>query len=291
MSDARSEIYAAELGGTIYTAGGIGFFRTLSTCAAFDTRSQTFNPCPDLPRSLHHVAMAAGEGQVFASGGYTSLPFNQDEDGAVFALAIDRGAERWEELAKLPQPLGQHTMVYFGGALWLVGGDSRGKTVATLRRYDLATGIWGERAPMPTARNSHAVATDDERLYVTGGRSATLGGHSTVIEAYDFASDSWQTLPDAPYPLAGHGAAVVGGRLHVFGGENLDTAEVFVRHVSIDLAALESGWREEAPLPEPRHGFATAAVDGTIWVLGGGKRAGIRTPWSVTGTALALDPQ
>lgn len=122
MSEARSEVHAAELDGVIYVAGGIGFHRTLKSCVAFEPASETFSDCPDLPRTLHHVGMAAGEfegkGQVFASGGYSSLPFNQDPDGALFVFSPSDTEPQWRELSRLPEPNGQHAMFYREGKLW-----------------------------------------------------------------------------------------------------------------------------------------------------------------------------
>ena len=286
MEEPRSEIHAARLGETIYTAGGIGFFRTLSSCAAFDTADQEWGACPDLPRSLHHVAMTAGEGRVYASGGYASLPFSIDQDGALFALNPADGG--WSEVSKLPHPIGQHTMSFRDGALYLVGGDDGTATLASLQRFEIATGEWSKLAPMPTPRHSHAVAQDAEHLYVSGGRSDELGAQSVIVEAYNFAANEWQKLPDAPYPLGGHGSVVSEGRLHVFGGENLADNRIETGHYSLNLAEPEAGWREEATMPEPRHGFAAAEVDGSLWILAGGKRPGLQTPWSVTGTALSV---
>ncbi|MEL7189047.1 MAG: kelch repeat-containing protein [Pseudomonadota bacterium] len=284
MSEPRSEIHAATHDGTIYTAGGIGFFRTLKSCEAYDTRASEWRECPDLPRSLHHVAMAASGTRIFASGGYSSLPFNADPDAALFALdPADHGAG-WQELAKLPTTLGQHAMVFRDDGLFLIGGESGGETVATSHHYNLSTSEWSLKSPMPTPRHSHAVAMDDARLYVTGGRSPSLGDASTVVEAYDFAKDTWSVLPHAPFELGGHGAAVVDGRLHVFGGESLDSGTVLADHYSLNLADWDEGWREEPKVPQPRHGFATAAVGARIYILGGGARAGLNTPWSVTGT-------
>lgn len=289
MADPRSEIHAAELDGVIYTSGGIGFFRTLDSCAAFDTQTREFSACPDLPRSLHHVGMAAGEGEIFASGGYVSLPFNQDPEGALFAFAPGDAKSKWRELSQLPVPLGQHAMFYRDGAVWLVGGESGETALGTIHRYTLASGIWDEARPMPTPRHSHAIALSDDKLFVTGGRSETLGSQARVVEAYDFASDSWETLPELPYAIAGHGAMVFEGHLHVFGGENLAKVEVVSRHVSLDLANPESGWGAQMPVRELRHGFATARVGDTVWILGGGESPGSSTPLSVTGTAIPLD--
>ncbi len=288
MGEPRSEVHAAELDGTIYVAGGIGFFRTLKSCAAFDTGERSFAPCPDLPRALHHVAMTAGDGRVFASGGYRSLPFVLDEDSELFAFSPDAGDASWRSIAELPKPVGQHAMVFHDQAVWLVGGEERNGAVGSLWRYDLRDGNWEERAPMPTARHSHAVAMQDGKLFVTGGRSETLGSASTIIEMYDFDSDQWQSLPDAPFRLGGHGAAVFAGRLHVFGGEDIERGTVVAEHASLDIADPGAGWRSETLVSRPRHGFATARVGDTVWIIAGGKRAGIRTPWSVTGGAQEL---
>ena len=288
MADPRSEVHAAELNGVIFVTGGIGFFRTLNSCAAFDAAKEEITPCPNLPRSLHHVAMASGEGQVFASGGYSSLPFNIDTDGAIFALKPSSPNAQWIEIARLPQPLGQHAMFYHSGSLWLVGGDRRGETTNALLRYDLEGENWEKMAHMPTPRHSHAIAFDDGKLFVTGGRSNALGNQSRIVEAYDVASGSWETLPDLPFDLAGHGAAITDERLHVFGGESLDAGTVFQRHVTLDLTDHDAGWKDAEPMTFARHGFATAKVGEVAWILGGGKRAGLRTPWSVTGSVFPL---
>jgi len=288
MLHPRSEIHAAKLDGVIYVAGGIGFFRTLKSCSSFDTSTMRFSHCPDLPRHLHHVAMAAGERRIFASGGYSSLPFTLDTEGAIFALEPSRVGSQWTEIARLPEPLGQHAMAYYSGAVWLVGGDKGGEATGSLLRFDLTEGEWQEMAPMRSPRHSHAIAIEDRSLFVTGGRSKTLGSQSRVVEVYDFDSNSWSSLPDAPFDLGGHGAATFDGNLHVFGGEDLSTGTVFTRHAAIDLTNLEAGWREEKSIAFPRHGFATARIGDTAWIIGGGKRAGLRTPWSVTATAFPL---
>ena len=288
MTDPRSEVHAAQMDGIIYVAGGIGFFRTLDSCAAFDSAAGEFAPCPDLPRHLHHVAMAAGEGLVFASGGYDSLPFTIDSDGALFVMNPDDAEPLWQEIAPLPRPRGQHAMVYRGGGLYLIGGDYGSKATGALTRYDLASGKWSQLAPMPTPRHSHAIALSDDTLYVTGGRSAVLGGQSRVIEAYDFASDSWTRLPDAPFDLGGHGAAIHDGILHVYGGEDLPEGVVLQSHSALDLSDPAKGWQMRPLMALPRHGFATARIGNNAWIIGGGKRAGIRTPYSVTANAFAL---
>ncbi len=289
MNYPRSEIHAAVLGDEIYVAGGIGLFRVLDACERYDLTTQSWQACPPLPRPLHHVAMAADENRVYASGGYVALPFEQDQDAALFAH--DPGSDQWQELAKLPNPIGQHAMVHHEGKLYLVGGQNGAVDLDTLWSFDIATGDWTAMPPMPTPRHSHAIAMDGDKLYVTGGRSAELGTEIAKVEMFDFASGSWSALPDMPTGRGGHGAFVRDGKLHVFGGETLSGNAVLASHEKLDL---ETGdWSADAaPLDKPRHGFAVGDVPGMggVKVIGGGAHPAWQTIYSVSSTMQDLTP-
>ncbi len=282
MHYARSEIHAATMNDRIYVAGGIGLFRVLDSCEYYTVADGRWSRCADLPRPLHHLAMAADGERVFASGGYTGLPFVQDADAALFAL--EPGGDAWREIAKLPEPLGQHAMVYRDGYLYLVGGQSGVRDIAAFRAYHLATGDWSEMPPMPTARHSHAAAIAGDMLYVTGGRSAEHGMQINVIEAFDFKRNTWRSLPAMPVGRAGHGAYIRNNRLHVIGGESLDRGVLLPGQDILDLSAMT--WLAGSPLAKPRHGFAVG--DGPrlddIYIIGGGAHAGFGTIYSVSGT-------
>ncbi len=211
MSNARSEIHAAVLGQKLYVAGGIGLFRVLDSCEVFDLTTREWDACETLPRPLHHVAMAADNKRVYASGGYVALPFEQDQDAAL--IALDPESNGWNEVSKLPHPVGQHAMVYRHGKLYLIGGQNGFEDLATLWSYDLELNQWNEMASMPTPHHSHAIAIEGSKLYVTGGRSAALGTEITIVEAYDFATGRWDTLPEMPTRRAGHGAFIRAGNL------------------------------------------------------------------------------
>ncbi len=287
MANARSEIHAATLDGRIYIAGGIGLFRVLDSCENFNIQTNSWADCAPLPRPLHHVAMAADNNSIFASGGYIALPFEQDEDASMFAL--DPAADSWTELAKAPHPIGQHAMVHNDGKLYLVGGQNGSEDLATLWSYNISAKQWIELAPMPTARHSHAIAVSDEKLYVSGGRSAALGSEITIVEVYDFNNNSWETLPEMPKGRGGHGSFVRAGKLHVFGGESLSQGKVLASHDILDLQSAT--WTTGPDMALPRHGFAVGD-DGTggVTILGGGAHPGLQTIYSVTGTTQKLAP-
>lgn len=287
MQNARSEIHATVLQGKIYVAGGIGLFRVLDSCESYDLTDKVWQSCPPLPRPLHHVAMAADTTNLYASGGYIALPFEQDEDANLFSLNPQNAT--WIELAKLPHPIGQHAMLHKDGKLYLVGGQNGAEDLASLWSFDLATKQWTALPPMPTARHSHAIATSGDTLYVSGGRSAALGTEINIVEGYSFSDDSWESLPAMPTGRGGHGAFVRDGKLHVFGGESLSQRKVLASHEILDL---QSGiWSTGEDMEQPRHGFAVGD-DGTIGspiIIGGGAHPGIQTIYSVTGTTQSLN--
>lgn len=286
MNTARSEIHAAVLDNTIYIAGGIGLFHVLDSCEAYDIKARNWTNCAPLPRPLHHVAMAADDQQVYASGGYIALPFEQDQDATLFSY--NPQADAWMEIAKLPHPIGQHAMVHNMGKLFLIGGQHGSKELDTIWSYDLNKKKWIELAPMPTPRHSHAIALDGDKLYVTGGRSAALGSEIKSVEAYNFAENSWKTLSAMPTGRAGHGAFVRDGKLHVFGGESLSSNKLLPGH---DILDLQSGkWSKGKSLTFPRHGFAIGddIAHDTVTIVGGGAHPGMQTIYSVTGTVQTL---
>ncbi|QTD55191.1 Kelch repeat-containing protein [Parasphingorhabdus cellanae] len=290
MHEARSEIHATTLNNRLYVAGGIGLFRVLDSCEALDLTLNVWSDCGKLPRALHHVAMAADDSHVYASGGYVALPFEADKEAGLFRH--DPATGTWTEVSKLPHPIGQHAMTHFSGALYLIGGQDNGKDLDTIWRYDIAADTWSAMQPMPTARHSHAIARSGPLLYVTGGRSTEYGTEMRQVDAYHLIEDRWEELPDMPKGRGGHGTFVSGNRLHIFGGESLSDGKVLANHDILDLTTLQ--WSVGEPLNQPRHGFAVSDTEmpGGITVVGGGARPGFETIYSVTGTAqtLSIEP-
>jgi len=286
MEYPRSEIHAAVLDKKIYVAGGIGLFRVLDSCEVYDVADQTWSRCPDLPRPLHHVAMTADDQRIYASGGYVALPFQQDQDPALFAY--EPGTDAWLEIAKLPHPIGQHAMFHHARKIYLIGGQNGSADLDSFWAYDLDSGNWSKMPPMPTKRHSHAIAVDGNRLYVTGGRNADLGPEIAVNEMFDFSDGTWTTLPEMPTGRGGHGAVVSQNSLHIFGGESISDSAVISQHDVLDLQTQK--WTRGQPLIEPRHGFAIASGEtlDDIYVVGGGALPALHTVYSVSSTIQKL---
>lgn len=283
MPTSRSEITAAHLDGRIYVAGGISFPGTRDKFEAYDIASGAWVKLTPLPHPLHHVALAAANGKIYASGGYVALDFSPNDPEL---WAYDPASNIWERKADMPAARGEHAMVSWRGKIFVISG--RGENATEVWEYDPTTDSWDtSRTSIPTYRHSAAVVLDDAtgHVYVAGGRDDAYSA-LTPIEVYDITADAWQTLPDLPGPLGGHGGAYVNGKLHIFGGELLDSAEVLDGHHILDITTGK--WAVGSPLLKARHGIAYITVGNTTYVIGGGSKAGWRTYFFATDTVQAL---
>jgi len=70
-------------------------------------------------------------------------------------------------------------------------------------------------------------------------------------------------------------AATLDGRVYLFGGEDLGSSATFDETERFDPAT--GRWETVAPMPTSRHGLGAAVLGGSIWVVGGGPRAGLST--------------
>ncbi len=126
-----------------------------------------------------------------------------------------------------------------------------------------ASWVWGNG--MPTPRSEIAVASADDRVYVSGGIG--LMGSMDSFEAYNTVEDRWTRLASLPTPLHHHGLAVAGDRVYAAGGYTdlrmSSTAAAWSYDPKRDV------WERIADLPGPRAGFVLVEFDGGPVAVGG----------------------
>ena len=275
----RSEIFAAVFDKKIYVAGGIGFFRTLSSCEAFDLVSRAWRKCPNLPEPTHHVGLAATENALWAAVGYSCLRFTHQTDPKL--LKLSSGAAKWTKVTSLPKPIGEHSLLHHRGKLYIVGGRTASADSAELHEFDVETSVWRELKPMPTARHSFGATIHNNEIWVIGGRSSKLGSRIDIVEIYDIENGAWRISTPIPNGGGGISAISFNGQVHVLGGEVFEPSMVLDRHHAFD--ADKDIWTSLPPAPDPRHGLASVAFEDKIYSIGGGAKPGLRTVYSVTG--------
>lgn len=145
MQTGRSEIAAATLGSKVYTAGGIGFLRTLKSCEVYNVETNKWSRCADLPMPLHHVAIASDGQSIYAGGGYTDFGFTHLKEPPL-----------WRRLTDMPTPRHSFAHVVIDDELWILGGRSErlGSNIAITEIYNIADKAWRKGPPLPEGRGA-----------------------------------------------------------------------------------------------------------------------------------------
>ena len=223
-----------------------------------------WNTRAPLPEPNSETAVTQLDNKIYVLGGYPST-----RKSVVTVQVYDTSEDRWELAAPLPMPINHAMAAAFDGKVYVIGGQARaggrGPFLDTVFEYDPATDEWRPRAPMPTKRSSGATAVIDSKIYVAGGRPPQ--GHDFAV--YDPPKDLWTILPELPTQRNHLSAAVIAGKMYVAGGrfgagfrsELTGALEVY--------DPVTNTWTALTPMPKPRGGVNSIAVNGCLHVFGG----------------------
>ena len=220
------EIYPTVHKGELIVAGGIaskaGVPYFADSVFAYSPSEDGWRPLPDLPESLHHVALVSTGNDLLAiggfNGGYTHVWRMRDR---VYQLEDDE----WVLHSNLPTRQAEGVVTHHNGRIHIVTGQQpRGE--ANKARSDHREGnlhwywngaSWESLAPIPTPSNSATGGWIGNTLVISGGRTAA--GNLTATEIYDAKEDRWRSGTPMPLPQAGTAGVTTADSLIVFGGE------------------------------------------------------------------------
>jgi hypothetical protein len=178
----------------------------------------------------------------------------------------------WVEMAPMHVARGGLDLAVVNGKIYAIGGSTQsfggipgmgsgitGDVVGTNEQYDPATNTWTIKSPMPTPRAEFGIAVFQNKIYCIGG--ITNDGSTGVNEVYDPTTDTWTTK--APMPGGGDVQAnVVNGKIYVLSGDSYGTANQIYDPVT-------DSWAEKTPESDATFRWASVALDGKIYALGG----------------------
>lgn len=165
---------------------------------------------------LHHTAVVAVGGDLYALGGYRDDSFRAGTD----AWVLRAGRPAWESVGELPEARGAATAGVLDGRIYLVGGFGVGQRLLTsVAVFDPGARSWRRVRDLPTAREHLASGVHEGRLWVFGGRLGGLSTNLVAVEVYDPDTDVWEARAPMPSPGGGFAAAVSDGVAYVLGGE------------------------------------------------------------------------
>ena len=147
-----------------------------------------------------------------------------------------------------------------------------GKRSAAPSMATATTGTaWTGAADLPMSIASSSAAAIDGRIYSVGGDSGITDALAETFR-YDPATTSWSELARMPHPRQKPAVAVLDGRLHVTGGWGLSG---FLGYPGDPEPAMDiydpatNEWTSGPATPAPVAAAGTAALDGSMYVVGG----------------------
>ena len=252
MSQRRSYIAAAELGGFVYAAGGMvgETGRPLHTFTRYDPRSDRWLVLPRLPEPTRAAAGAALDGAIYVVGGTTPA------GNTSATWAFEPGRQTWDRRASLPAARFNHAAAELDGKLYVAGGYLQGRERREVFAYDPATDRWSLVARLPRPTHAFGLVAFRGELWVIGGRR----GESVLREVWILnpVDLTWRRGPALTRPMELLGAAVEGEEVHA------------VWESTYQIYDAASGRWREGPRPlVTRHALEAFVVDDALYTVGG----------------------
>jgi N-acetylneuraminic acid mutarotase len=167
-------------------------------------------------------------------------------------------------------------VAWLNGKIYAIGGLNDEAILAVNEEYDPMEDSWEIKESMPTARYGFAVAVLQSKIYVFGGTIGTAenSGFTGVTEVYDPVADVWETKTQMPTPRADMCASVVDGEIYLIGGKNYWADSTIYHELDVNEVydPVNDTWTTVSAIPVPTFGYASAAVNGKIYVMGGARQ-------------------
>ncbi len=278
----RAEMAIMSLDEKIYVVGGLDETESpLDVVEVYDTKTNSWSALSPLPEPLHHTTGVAYDGKLYVAGGtQDQIPsyfgfFLRDKSKAEsFFFIYDIEKDEWSKGPDLPTPRKALTSEVINGTVYVIGGadffsnsiiGGEHEWYSVNEAYDIESGTWQKKAPMPTPRDHLKSTVIDGKIYAVGGRQTSIKATVGANEVYDPITDKWEVLEPLPTIRGGLGITSLNGSVFAFGGlaeENvsLDTVEQYIPN---------QGWIEHPPLPTAVHGLGTISVSEKIYLIGG----------------------
>ena len=168
------------------------------------------------------------------------------------------------------------------GIVYVIGGSQRYNTsdsgfsyrsINSTEAYDPASDIWFDKASMPTSRDGLGVAVFQDKIYCFGGRNVSkdYSISTNVNEVYDTETDSWETKMPMPTARSGFQASVVDDKIYLIGGRvESESSSISKKSAQVEIYdPLTDTWAFGLPIPTAVAGYASAVLDGKIYIISG----------------------
>ena len=177
----------------------------------------------------------------------------------------------WTSMTPMPTARGGLGVAVVNGKIYAIGGLSDDLPVNNIEEYDPVTNQWTAKTPMPTARSGVAIAVYNNKIYVIGG---TVGkGYIGNNEVYDPATNTWETKASMPTPRTDLTASIVNDKIYLIGGKKYSSTSPYFTETNVNEVydPANDSWSTKTPIPTAVYGYASAVINGKIYIIGGSK--------------------
>ncbi len=268
----RAEVATAAVGHHVYAIGGYPLSKPnvidSNLNEAYNIRTDHWSMRAPAPTARSGATAASDGRYIYVIGGVSTAT------GEVLSTfeRYDPTWDSWTTLDPMPTPRAGLGVAIVDGVLYAIGGrdcvfDGCGTALDIVEAYEIKTGKWTTKAPMPTPRMEiQSTVAVDEKIYVFGGYNAELGGFLRAAEVYDPVADKWEELEKLPTVRVSAAAGVCGKQVLIVGGFWFDGR----RRVTANLYDIESNsYKPVVFLNIPRAEFQLAKAGEKLIAVGG----------------------
>ncbi|KAM7185413.1 galactose oxidase [Rhypophila sp. PSN 637] len=265
--------------GGVLQSGGV-----ISDVYSYSIPTDKWTKLASLPVTINHANAAVVDGRVYVLGGMTGSAWAGNPKGWVYDPSV---GDKWTSIEAMPasEARGSAVMGVFNKTIYLASGKTKsgGESVTTVSAFDTISGKW---IPLPAAAKNIPEGRDHggggvigRRFYQIGGSLGAITNRKDTVFVLDLEdlSKGWTTAKGRmPTPRRGFATGVIGTRFYTFGGEgNPDKSSNGVyKEIEVYDTATDS-WEQLGDMKIPRHGSYSVAVNGSVYIPGGGTASGL----------------
>ncbi|HEY9760508.1 MAG TPA: kelch repeat-containing protein, partial [Oculatellaceae cyanobacterium] len=189
-----------------------------------------------------------------------------------FLVQAQTPTSAWSNLVSLTTARGEFGTAVVSGKIYVIGGvNQNNQQLNTVEEFNPTTNQWTSKMAMPTPRSGFATAVYNGQIYVIGG--SVGNGFVGNNEVYDPIANTWSTKVSMQTPRADLSASLVDGKIYLIGGKMYSNQAPFYTETAVNEAydPITDSWSTKTALPVAVEGYASAVLDGKIYVIGGSK--------------------
>lgn len=280
----RQEHGVAGFDGRVFVIGGVRYdnnnnVETVNLVEYYTIENQRWHVAAPLPQAINHPNTVAVDKNIYLLGSlaagvnWTALP-----NSYVYTPSNDS----WREVASMPEGTARAASAVgvYNDTVYLAGGQLYLEIVPPYQQpgldlvssYNIGSNTWDTSLPpLPQARQHVSGAVVGSTFYVIGGREFGITSFHNTTFALDLNNPTeWREMAQMPTARGSLACAALDAVIYCFGGEGDASSEYGIFSQVEAYDTVKDVWSTLPPMKVPRHGTGALAMDGHIWIPGGG---------------------